>query len=266
MKTHDVRAALRSRFCAPEWALFFEVGDATGGRHNRWADAVAINLYPSRGLEIHGFEIKVSRSDWLRELKNPEKSAPVQQYCDRWWIVCPAGVIVPGELPPTWGQYEIQAGGKIRQITAAPKLSAQPVTRTFVAAMLRRASEADEGLVEAAVSAEVQRLRDGDEKRIAREIESRTSHVTDLQAQIEQIERVSGIKIHRWGNSEEIGKAVRAVMASGVLKSYGGMNAVREHAASIVKQCDEALAVFAVSPAADELAVPSVEERTGDLA
>ncbi|MDR8394988.1 hypothetical protein NE850_01445 [Paraburkholderia sp. USG1] len=244
MRTHDVSAVLRTRFCGPEWALFFEVGDATGGRHNRWADAVAINLYPSRGLEINGFEIKVSRGDWLRELKNPEKSAPVQRYCDRWWIVCPPAVIAPGELPPTWGHYEIQPGGKIRQIVAAPKLTAQPVTRDFVAAMLRRASELDSRLVGAAVDVEIKRLRDGDEKRIAREIESRTSHTTELKARIAEIERVSGIQITSWCNSEEIGKAVRAVMASGALKTYGGVKALREHAQRIVEQCDEATALF----------------------
>lgn len=244
MKTPDVSAALRARFCGPEWALFFEVGDATGGRHNRWADAVAINLYPSRGLEINGFEIKVSRSDWLRELKNPEKSAPVQRYCDRWWIVCPPAVIAPGELPPTWGQYEIRPGGKIQQIIAAPKLAAQPVTRDFVAAMLRRASEVDESLVNAAVGVEIERLRAGDEKRIAREIESRTSRSTELAETIAKIERVSGIKITAWSDSEEIGRAVKAVMASGALKTYSGVGALREQAKRIVAHCDEALAIF----------------------
>lgn len=248
MKTHDVSAALRSRFCSPEWAIFFEVGDATGGRHNRWADAVAMNLYPSRGLEVHGFEIKVSRSDWLRELKNPEKSAPVQRYCDRWWIVSPPAIVAAGELPPTWGLYELQTGGKIRQVVAAPKLTAQPVTREFVAAMLRRASEIDEGLVNSAVHAEIARLREGDEKRIAREIEFRTSNHTELKERIAEIERISGIEIGRWSNSEEIGKAVRAVMAAGVLKTYGGVHAVRNQAAEILKRCDAALAVFDIQP------------------
>ncbi len=65
-----------------------------------------MNLYPSRGLEINGFEVKGSRQDWIKELKSPEKSAPVQRFCDRWWIVAPAGIIQPGELPPTWGQFE----------------------------------------------------------------------------------------------------------------------------------------------------------------
>lgn len=63
MKTAEIKAALRAKFCAPEWAIMFEVGDGTGASQSRWADAVAMNLWPSRGLQIHGFEIKAHRSD-----------------------------------------------------------------------------------------------------------------------------------------------------------------------------------------------------------
>lgn len=250
MKTSEVKAALRARFCGPEWALFFEVADATGARHRRWADAVAINLFPSRGLEIHGFEVKVSRSDWLRELKNPEKSVPVQQYCDRWWIVAPAATIAPGELPPTWGQFEAQAAGKIRQIVAAPKLTAKPVTREFVAAMLRRASELDAGEVGAAVAAEVARQREGDESRINREIEYRTRHYAELKKSVEEIERITGVTINSW-NDEHIGRAVRAVMQLGVCQTYGGVKDLRARVERLLKHCDEAIDIFKESePAA----------------
>ena len=52
----DAKAALRLRCRPPEWALFFEVADSTGlAGHGRYLDAVAMNLYPSRGLELHGF-------------------------------------------------------------------------------------------------------------------------------------------------------------------------------------------------------------------
>lgn len=244
MRTPDIKAALRARFCAPEWALFFEVADATGARHQRWADAVAMNLYPSRGLEVHGFEIKASRSDWLRELKNPEKSAPVQRYCDRWWIVAPAGVIAEGELPPTWGQYEAQPGGKLRQVVAAPKLEAQPVTRDFIAAMLRRASAADEDIVKAAVQVEVARQREYDRQHIEREIESRTSRHKALQEQVDEIERVSGVKINGWGGDRDIGRAVKAVITAGVLQTYSGIEGVRNSAAAVLRQCEEAMALF----------------------
>ncbi|NRF83794.1 hypothetical protein HQ619_07620 [Burkholderia gladioli] len=253
MKAADIKAALRSRFCAPEWALFFEVGDATGVQRNRWADAVAMNLYPSRGLEVHGFEIKVSRSDWLRELKNPAKSAPVQRFCDRWWVVAPDGVILDGELPPTWGCYEAQASGKLRQVAAAPKLEPDEISRAFVAAMLRRASALDEDLVKAAVASEVQRLRQGDEQRVMREIEARTRRLKETQEAIAEIEAISGVPISSWGKSEQIGRAVKAVLTSGVLETWGGIEGVRKRAASIVTQCDEALALFpAIDIKADE--------------
>lgn len=253
MNTSQINAALRARFCAPEWALLFNVGDGTGMNQRRWADAVAMNLWPSRGLEIHGFEVKASRSDWLRELKKPDKSGPVQRYCDRWWVVAPPDVVKDGELPPTWGLYHAK-GGKLSQAVAAPKLEAQPVTREFVAAMLRRASEADEGLVKAAVEAEVERLREKDRAFIEREIERRTRSAKELADTIAEIEAISGVKINAWCDSKEVGRAVKLVMDAGVLSAYGGVQSVRNSAAAILKQCDEALAAFPD---------PDVQERTG---
>lgn len=54
---------------------------------------------------IHGFEVKVSRSDWLSELRTDgQKSALWRSYCTHWWIVVPdAGIITPRELPAGWG-------------------------------------------------------------------------------------------------------------------------------------------------------------------
>ncbi|KWK71684.1 hypothetical protein WM15_34775 [Burkholderia ubonensis] len=228
------------------------MADATGARHSRWADAVAMNLWPSRGLVIHGMEVKVSRSDWLRELKDPSKSAPVQRYCDHWWIVAPAGVLKDGELPPTWGHYEVKPGGTLRELVGAPKLESEPVTRQFVATLMRRASAADEDVVRAAVGKEVARLRENDEKRIEREIEGRTHRYKELKAAIDEIERISGVKIETW-RSEAIGRAVQAVMTAGVLDTYGGIEDVRRSAAAILKRCDEALALFPGADANDKI-------------
>lgn len=243
MNTPEMKAALRARFCAPEWALLFEVGDATGARQSRWADAVAMNLYPSRGLEIHGFELKASRRDWLRELKNPAKAESVSRFCNRWWIVAPPGVVNDGELPPTWGLYEAK-GGRLRQAVAAPKLEAQDVTRAFMAAMLRRASEADEGLVRAAVQAEVKTLRERDEARIAREIERRTERNTRLQKRVEEIEKASGVKLDDWTPTDEIGRAIRLVMESGALNTYRGVADLHKLAQQIANDCGAALSSF----------------------
>ncbi|PWZ83037.1 hypothetical protein, partial [Staphylococcus pseudintermedius] len=56
--TATLQHALVKAFPLPEYVTFFEVGDATGGRHSRWADAVSMSCWPSRGLHIYGFEIK----------------------------------------------------------------------------------------------------------------------------------------------------------------------------------------------------------------
>lgn len=238
-----MKAALRARFIAPEWALFFEVGDATGARQRRWADAVAMNMYPSRGLEIHGFELKASRSDWLRELKNPAKAESVSRFCDRWWIVAPPGVVNDGELPPTWGMYEAK-GWKLRQAVAAPKLEAQDVTRAFMAAMLRRASEADEGLVRAAVQVEVERMRQQDKAHIEREIAARTRRYERLRERISEIEQQCGVKLDDLTPSEEIGQAIRLVLSCGVLNTHRGVADLQRMAQTIANDCCAALTKF----------------------
>jgi hypothetical protein len=140
LNTAHARAMLRNRFAPGEWALMQEVAPSTGGG-TRYADAVAVNLWKSRGHAIHGFEIKVSRSDWLRELKQPAKAEDVYSYCNHWWIVAPAGVVNDGELPPNWGLLELNAKG-LRQVVAAPRLTPQPISIGFFASLMRRGSEA----------------------------------------------------------------------------------------------------------------------------
>ena len=106
----EIKALIRAKYPVREWALAFEVSNGTGSEARRHADAVAMNLWPSRGLAIHGFEFKVYRNDWLRELQNPAKAEPVAQYCDYWWLVTGPGIVKDGELPDTWGLMEVQEG------------------------------------------------------------------------------------------------------------------------------------------------------------
>lgn len=61
--------------------------------------------------DIHGFEVKVSRADWLREKHTHDeefpaawKSYPWGRYCTHWWLVVPhKDIVQPGELPEGWG-------------------------------------------------------------------------------------------------------------------------------------------------------------------
>lgn len=128
---------LAQRHCAPAWAFFPQVRNATGLQATvRTIDAIAMSLYPSRGLDVHGFEIKISRSDWLRELRQPEKTEEIARYCDFFWVVAPIEAIMRGELPPRWGQL-VPGTGTLRVKQQAEKLEARPLDRLFIAALLR---------------------------------------------------------------------------------------------------------------------------------
>jgi len=106
MKTeHEMIAALKVKYRPPAYALLPHVRNSTGYPSvTRTADALVMSLYPSRGLTLSGFEIKVSRSDWLRELKDPAKAEEIARHCDYWWIVAgEADLVKLEELPPSWG-------------------------------------------------------------------------------------------------------------------------------------------------------------------
>lgn len=176
MNSSDVRAALRKHYSPAEYALCFEVADATGANKRRSADAVVMNLWPSRGLLIEGIEIKVSRNDWRNELANPAKAEAVAKYCDKWWIVTPENIVHAHELPPLWGHMVVLETGKVIVNKPAPqKESAVPKEgRGFMAAMLRRASGVDAGEVTAAVNMRVKELEKQIDQRVEFQVSQRT--------------------------------------------------------------------------------------------
>lgn len=148
----DVRSLLRKRYADHQWFLAFEVRDATGFQKssNSYADAIAMNTWPSKGFVIHGHEIKVSRSDWQKELDQPYKADPFLKLVDFWWLVAPAGVAHLSEIPPTWGFLRAEAN---RIVTArdAPRLSQGPeaLPREFVSSIVRKRASEDLDFVEA---------------------------------------------------------------------------------------------------------------------
>ena len=147
MTSEDIRAALRKAYPFPQYAFLEEVRDAAGFGASRSADALAVSLWPSRGLTIEGFEIKVDRRDWLNELKSPEKAEVIAAKCSAWWIVTPEGIVKPGELPTGWGHIEVTTDRfRTRTRTQAPVRPSPFVSASFLAALLKRAIEPCEEL------------------------------------------------------------------------------------------------------------------------
>jgi len=92
-----------------------------GARHVRFgpgwpsciADYLAMDCWGNTGPEhqrhpLLGFEVKISRSDYLREIRDLSKSEPFRRVCTEWYIVVSDPAIVRGDLPDT-GQVEVVA-------------------------------------------------------------------------------------------------------------------------------------------------------------
>jgi hypothetical protein len=244
MSTSNLREALRKRYALPEWVLMEEVRDAAGHAANRSADGIAMSMWPSRGLEINGFELKASRSDWLRELKNPAKAEAIAAYCDRWWIVAMPGCVKLEEVPTGWGLLELDPKkGALKDVKKAPaREDVKPLTRTFVAAMMRRVGETDEWLLRTKVQ---QMLADGEKQRqewAQRQINDRTRKYEEIRERLEQIKADTGIDLLTWAyDRQAIAGAMRfATEAAHTVESrYHGLLGLRRSMETLIRQIDE---------------------------
>lgn len=136
---------LQNQMSSGSMALFFELRNGTGFRPNeRYIDAFAMHLWPSKGLARYAYEIKVSRSDFLHELKNPNKRAWGMEISNEFWFVCAPGIAKPEEIPEGCGLLVASKNGK--QLRAA----VQPMHRQVrdldmaeVAAIARQSCQKD---------------------------------------------------------------------------------------------------------------------------
>lgn len=239
-----VMQALRLRYAPPAWALFEEVGNATGTMHSRRADAIAMSLWPSRGLELHGFEVKISRSDWVRERDDPAKAEVIAKRCDRWWLVVGDEKLVhDGELPPSWGLLVLK-GDKLVTKVDAPKLEAEPLTRGFLAAILRRAHEAIEHMVpKAEIDQVVLERVNAETKRIEERLANRDIAAVELKMlreRVAQFEAASGVKIDGW-DYENVGRAVEIILRGGLDHYHAMLERSAKSAEAIAKQARDEL-------------------------
>jgi len=206
LNTGEVLAALRGRYSGSAWAFLTEVPNGTGFAGTRSADGIAMSLWPSRGLELHGIEIKVSRSDWLRELKDPGKADDFFNYCDRWWVaVGDPAIVKDGELPPNWGLL-IPRGKSLFQKVEAGKLSPIPPDRCFLAALMRRACE--QLVPKCEITERLNQAREEGREEERRNVRFNAQELVELQKAVKDFETASGIRLSHW-DAGKVGELVR---------------------------------------------------------
>jgi hypothetical protein len=229
---------LRAKYSRDRYALFFDVPDAVSLDQRRRIDAIAFGIWRSVGRDIEGFELKVSRADWLREVKQVDKADPFIALCDYFWLVTADTKIVKlEEIPACWGWMSATKGG-LRVQRPATKLPGcgDDIPREFVLGVLRRMQ--DDLINSPDVKAVIEERIGSVHSRIEQDVKWATQRlqreVDESRKAMADFEAKSGICLQDWrfGNVGELVLGLRKL-------GYGGdgMN----HVPKILEQHENVL-------------------------
>lgn len=244
LRADQVEHAVRERYANSGNIVLSQVRNGVGfERSPRTADMLIVSTWPSRGLYAEGIEIKVSRSDLLKELSNPAKAEAIAKYCVRWHIACPEGLTDGVEIPETWGVLSIDSKLKASVARQAKTLEPIPMDTVFVCSVLRRFSESYCPLaqLEPRIAAE----KEAAIKNARAQVESR---LKSLEKAISEFKENSGIDLlDKWGHPSfelrSIAKAVKMIVAMGSIPCEELVRAKQALAASM-EAVDVALQTF----------------------
>lgn len=209
---NEILAQIERGYRPPHFVFLPEFRGATGFDRCRSADAVAIGLYKSRGQEITGFEVKVSRADWLKELRTPDKADGIGQYCDEWFIAVHDEQIVKlSELPKPWGLIVVDVQKKKRKcLKPALTRTPRPMSAELRSSIIQRCFLLNQNAIGRAE--ELQKVREegfkAGEAHALRDFEG----LKKLRQQVADFQSASGISIHEWSDGKGMGEAMRVVM------------------------------------------------------
>jgi len=211
LTTKEVRDRLAEKYSGWQWVFLNELRSSNGFAFSvRSADAIAINLYPSHGCEMHGFEIKVSRSDFLKELKDPDKSDIFKQYCDRWFLVVgDSSIVKPGELPAGWGLI-VPRGDSLMIKIGANKLEPEPMGRLFYTAIMKRLVDDTPQVAEVRKEAHQKGVMVGKEH-AGFEIYALKQRLQDAESSLKIFKELTGESLDSW-NPEATIKEIQSIL------------------------------------------------------
>lgn len=117
-----VNRALYAHFARQSWAVLFEVGAhakdlAEAGRR---IDALCIRNARRMGLghhELLAIEVKVTRADFLQDVRRPEKQAAWKRTAHRHAYAVPKGLVGKDEVPEECGLLEVDGAGRVAQVS-----------------------------------------------------------------------------------------------------------------------------------------------------
>jgi hypothetical protein len=217
------------------------------GHSGRRADAVHVGLWSSRGVgTIEVCELKISRGDWLKELREPKKAEAWWPYCHRFWLVVPhEGIVKDGELPDGWGLMMPSSRGRRFRVLAKPKdrapedfkltipllvtlLKNTETTRTNALQKLER--ELRQKFYEQEQQTRRQRGVFSDKDRRRLEL-------------LDRLEKALGMELADYPWRDQLEPEGAAEVLLGLAKGKAALDKARDQAGSVVRELDQAAKV-----------------------
>lgn len=181
-KTEALRWALHRKYPAERYAVVEEVPKSAGFTMG-YCDAMVLELWPSDGHRLLGFELKASRADWKRDLGRDTKHRQHIERCDRYTLLTYGTAVARREeIPAGWGWWSVTDDGTIEVIVKGRRLvGRRQWEKGFVAVLVRRAIEGSPsaGLL-AAVADQARRQARAEGQSEYRRLQSRIQHLERL--------------------------------------------------------------------------------------
>lgn len=155
IRSHDLVNMLARRYgermgSTPRYLLGEEVRLASFGSP-RICDVIVQDTWTGghygadnpRQYPRHGFEIKISRSDWLNEVRQPDKAEAFRRYCHYWYLViADKDMVKDGELPQGWGLLVPRGNSLVQIVKPEENLQVEPMPVGMMISFMRRVESA----------------------------------------------------------------------------------------------------------------------------
>jgi hypothetical protein len=185
MQAKDIEAAIRKDFPLSYWIPQCRVGCGYGDDGERTVDLWGISVKrPYLHLSV---EIKVSRSDYLRDIRQVLKQRRVRMMANQFYFGAPVGILKAADLPIWAGLIEVTEGGEAKIAVQAPWFDSSPPTWSFVASLVRRFEKAvyepSPNVLDACAAA-IDAIQRGDEREKARTIHKARVAIIEARRQV----------------------------------------------------------------------------------
>jgi hypothetical protein len=116
------------------------IGCGYAGGADRSIDLWVIDANATKGCTATSYEIKVSRGDFLKDVKQPLKQRGARLFSDQFFFVTPPGLLKPEEIPDWSGLIEPSENNwtPFNVVVPAPIRSKDAPSWPLVVSMLRR--------------------------------------------------------------------------------------------------------------------------------